>query len=1027
MGNRATPLFLFFTLFALCLSAKTVTAQQCDEIFTDGISVNDDAGLTTLLFAASIQGGDANLDTPNLVDFAFFNACSGNACAATGVAAESTSPPFQTGTGADGPIVVAPAAAATFPLGDYTDITVNSQSELTFSQSGTYFINTLTTEWRSELTLPPGDYWINGNLSIGQRAEIIPASPGTVRIFVNGNVNLGGDSSTAQFASEDLLIYATGSIDVNFRAEFNGFLYSASGTATVFWRAEINGGISAANITMQAFSTVIYNPTALAAGNFDTFCSGGGGTTVDHLQLSLATNASTCAANTMTISICANMDCSAVIDDYTGIVSLSTTTAHGNWSVNSGLGTLTPNPDNDNDGVATYAFNDNDNGIVSLDLANTHAETLTVNASDSVDSATGTSNNTTFSDNAFVITNIDSLANDVIAGRDHSFRVQMMRRAISGDPNSDCAVASNYNTADVKAWISRDVDDPSGIAPSLISATETQALADSEPALINLSLPFINGSADFSLDSSDVGKYQIAFKDDGLGFSDQDILGNSATLVVRPFGLDLQVNTNPAAADSSGAIFTPAGNNFTVSVRPVAWSSIDDSNDDGQPDNHADNDPGNGNADLSDNTTVASFGQETPAASVQLTSQLDQPTTGTDPGLQDGDGTIADGRILDGFSGGVNNSASTNQVYYPEVGIIEISANLSLTTYLGEVRTITGDSGYVGRFYPNKFAIMEDVTVGALVFDSQVNEACTTFSYLGQNFSTEVYIAALNSFDNLTRNYRDDFAKLDASDTFVWSAVNNGAVDLSSRITLLGVNSIDWAIDVNNDTTVDYGYGLIDSNLQFNRIATPDGPYANVRFGLLPSDDDGVTIPTADYDLEVDGIAGNDSVEIDTLDSVFRFGRLQIGNAHGPETVILPVPFTTQHWDGVSEYIDNLSDSCTVIAASDISFDDPPNPLSTDANRTVAVGGGTSTGTFISLIPATSISFVGGDAGLSFSAPGNGNTGNFPIDVNLTNYAWLRFDWDGNNNFNDDTALPSAEVDFGHFRGHDRIIYWREK
>lgn len=58
--------------------------------------------------------------------------------------------------------------------------------------------------------------------------------------------------------------------------------------------------------------------------------------------------------------------------------------------------------------------------------------------------------------------------------------------------------------------------------------------------------------------------------------------------------------------------------------------------------------------------------------------------------------------------------------------------------------------------------------------------------------------------------------------------------------------------------------------------------------------------------------------------------------------------------------------------------------------------------------------------------PGAGNTGNFKVDIDLTNYPWLLFDWNLDGDYSNDTALPSAQFSFGSYRGHDRIIYWRE-
>jgi MSHA biogenesis protein MshQ len=45
--------------------------------------------------------------------------------------------------------------------------------------------------------------------------------------------------------------------------------------------------------------------------------------------------------------------------------------------------------------------------------------------------------------------------------------------------------------------------------------------------------------------------------------------------------------------------------------------------------------------------------------------------------------------------------------------------------------------------------------------------------------------------------------------------------------------------------------------------------------------------------------------------------------------------------------------------------------------------------------------------------------------VDLTTLPWLRVDSNQNTNFNDDMSLQ-GHYGFGQYRGHDRIIYWRE-
>src|SRR5690606_13758110 len=68
----------------------------------------------------------------------------------------------------------------------------------------------------------------------------------------------------------------------------------------------------------------------------------------------------------------------SVFAGYNGTITLSTSTAHGDWSLASGSGTLT----NSGGGSATYAFAAADNGVAALKLANTYAETVDIDVTD---------------------------------------------------------------------------------------------------------------------------------------------------------------------------------------------------------------------------------------------------------------------------------------------------------------------------------------------------------------------------------------------------------------------------------------------------------------------------------------------------------------------------------------------------------------------------------------------------------------------------------------------------------------------
>lgn len=210
------------------------------------------------------------------------------------------------------------------------------------------------------------------------------------------------------------------------------------------------------------------------------------------------------------------------------------------------------------------------------------------------------------------------------------------------------------------------------------------------------------------------------------------------------------------------------------------------------------------------------------------------------------------------------------------------------------------------------------------------------------------------------------------------------------------------------------------ASINLARNSSPDGPFTTTKIGVTLSDTDSVTLRSSDITFDSDANGSNDALLFGQ--SAFYYGRLRLDDAFGPETSNLPVSFQTDYWTG-SIWSRNTLDSCTTIATSSISY--PGGAISVVGNRTVTVGSGSATGTYTNLA-GSAVNFTSGDAGHYFTAPGSGNTGSFLVDADLTNYAWLRFDWNNDANYSNDTALPSARYTFGNYRGNDRVLFWQD-
>ncbi|UTA46576.1 LamG domain-containing protein [Simiduia sp. 21SJ11W-1] len=714
------------------------------------------------------------------------------------------------------------------------------------------------------------------------------------------------------------------------------------------------------------------------------------------------------------ISIIARDTTGAVIPYYSGNVALTTSTGNGDWSATSNGNPSSDPPFNavvpgaNDSGRASYAFGgSNDGGAVALFLSNQHAEQLTITVADSNSGVSSTSASLTFSENAFDIQTTDTLGADIVAGRDHDYRIDMLRR----DPaTGSCGQATNYQVANVKAWVTRNTDDPAGSAPQLRTASGVYTLPNAEPATANVTLPFVAGTASFELLTTDVGKYITQFKDASGSFSDQPITGATAQQIVRPFAFDVRATANPAGVSASGPAFVPAGQNFSATARAVLWQALDDTNDDGVADGHADGNPSTG-AQLQDNAAAPAFGQESSAEGVQLTSRLIAPAGGADPGLGNGE-SAGDGRLLTSFTGG---SGTSGALYFGEVGAIELNSQIADGNYLamGSARTqkIRG-SAYVGRFYPAAFALQP----GSLA------EGCTGFTYMEQAFALDYTLTALNARPTpaVTTNYEGSFAKLGASlGSFAYGA-RSASDDLSARLAAWQT-SVSWSAGV--------GAVQVDP-ATFTRQAggAPDGPFTDLDFGLQVQDADGVALASAALDLDVDN---DGSFEHGLLGrSIQRYGRLRAKDAFGPESAAIPMFWQTEVYDG-AQFTVSANDNCTAIALSQIDFIGATTSLDVAA-QTIDVTRAGVTSRFDFSDPlgsqvcfsALAVGFCQGRAGVAYGA--TGVTVSYPIEVSLANYPHLRFDWDADGDYSD-VALPRFTVNFETYRGHDRVIFWRER
>src|SRR5262249_23782969 len=298
-----------------------------------------------------------------------------------------------------------------------------------------------------------------------------------------------------------------------------------------------------------------------------------------------------------------------------------------------------------------------------------------------------------------------------------------------------------------------------------------------------------------------------------------------------------------------------------------------------------------------------------------------------------------------------------------------------------------------------------------------------SFTYIGQPFgyqtSYSAMITAQNAANGTTTNYRGTLWKLtsaSASQTFA----NSPAMTLD--ITQIGTPTVAETPNTGTGTLNPSGT----DKLAFGRDnTTPQAQFtANLSLTLSVSDANEAganqgTITTATA-LVFNG--GGTGIAFDS-GAAFRYGRLLISNARGPETSALVVPMETQFWNG-SVFTTNAADHCTTLSAANFGLGNYAGNLNA-GETTLSITG----------------AFLSGKKTLSMSAPGTGNNGSVDIvlDLGATTIdsctAWgttptptgatktyLRGRWCGATYVKD----PVGRATFGVSLGSEDVIFFRE-
>ncbi|MCU8070239.1 DUF6701 domain-containing protein [Shewanella sp. SM32] len=696
------------------------------------------------------------------------------------------------------------------------------------------------------------------------------------------------------------------------------------------------------------------------------------GAQIDHFEFDHTGQGLTCNPETVTIRACANASCSQLFTDPLMATLLPESASEGIW--------VGGNQVSFSNGSTQLQLRRNIPGKVTLGVKGSNPTTKPLSKTLCRVGSGSLSENAcslAFADSGFIFDVPDKLANKPI-----NVLVKAVKKS---DVTKQCIPSFQSQTKTLNFWSSYQT--PSAPISSKAVTINNTAIGTSSvlPTAVNL-LFDTNGQASISVNYPDAGKLQLDAKYTGTGDEQGLVMAGSDQFVSVPAGLcvkPVDASASCPSANMTCNVYRKAGQTFGMTVQAMAWEK------DGDPDF------------CSGNLPTPNFSD----AQMKLASKVVAPSI-ANGGL---DGAL--GVASYSHSAQANNLNTISNQTISEVGVFQIAAQAG-PNYLGTASSLNIPIGYsanIGRFVPDRF----------LVSNVSVIPACGSFSYMDQLFPMSMELSALNIAGDITKNYFPPFSLATAK---LVGENNNNGVDLQSRLSALPIKADSW----------NQGVAMVDASYQANfsrvtpNVATnlyQDGPFELLDIGVQLMDNDprpnGLYsyVASPDMDAASTGTCTNcNAKKIST--QTLRHGRVVMDNTYGPETEILRMPTRAEYWNG-SSWALNTADNCTTavyalgsqVDNSALGYNFDPDLV---AGQSVVRSGGTATfqaGQFELLWQAVTTS------GLPYRGQVTA-----PLDVPT----WLEWYWNWNGVSPTEVTEPRASAYLGRYRGHDKIIYWRE-
>ena len=874
---------------------------------------------------------------------------------------------------------------------EYDQVTVGQSASLNINTTQrTYYIDDLLIRRDATVNLQPGDYWIR-RFRLERNVKINVMGSGTARLLIRDNVSF--DRDTWLNANDGfgltgdpgkLLIYGEGDISLGRNSRVWAGIY-AQGDMSIDRDSQYEGGLTASNISINRNTSINYDAAAMTRLDFGNLCQGSS-CTLGGFQITQPSVALACPQARVTISFQAMCDDgSTPKTDYAGTLNLSSnenslSQFFAASSGGSAINTVSLNGSESGVG-SVYLYHQNENNNLRVTLTDTAASI----------SSTATQG-TDFRSSGFAVTG----PNDFICGMSETLTLM----AIGQEDNNSgsCALLTGFSGDKVLSiWATANYEQvgPSASgalnSPIIINGTD---ISNSAPHTgMSVSATFSGGQATLNIAHLDAAQITaIEFAHDDLEPATAELRGaTTAAFIVSPDTIKVTSTNNACTSNFNNCDkFVSAGSPFSMTAAAVCADA-----------------------------TASKASSYRSNGNINLTLNLVAP-------LSNGvNGTLSEGlmAIQDADDG---EKTITNQKV-SEVGVFTISAQAP--TFFG--KTISPSvSENIGRFYADHF----DLSLSSASFQN----ACNSFTYLDQDFffastsAPQLTIEAKNAEGVTTKNYEGDFWKLGAAlqeqadcaistgtTGFCYTDNVSGAAGLEAPNAAQNYGSL---MDINGEKVMT----LHDQSFDDFSYLRPPGvnvlPFdADIKLDIAIEDTDGATGAVALNRIGFSTDPDSALLGFNTTNNLFmRHGRWNMENAFGPETENLAIKAHAQYFaslgSSVNRFILNPDDNCTAFSAAELTL----TPSGTGATSFDSIEVGAAGSSNFSL---NSPLDLGEDENFRLSLPGAGNVGDVKIEVDLSSQPWLQYDWDADGSLDDHPAIKAT---FGQYRGHDRIIYWRE-